>query len=169
MIVTLGATLSMLAGLVTASPALAGRGHKWELLQARPFTAPASAYCPFDVGVTFPVSKEYAKLLKASDGATLMLTTGSLQVTYTNLSTGKAITENVSGPGKTTTYPDGSITLRDTGRSGTFFTPRQAKRFGLPVIGVTAGTSTESISANGRFTSASLHGHVLVDVCAALS
>jgi hypothetical protein len=35
--------------------------------------------------------------------------------------------------------------------------------------GVTAGKLTFSISANGVMTSLSLNGHVLVDVCAALS
>jgi len=42
-------------------------------------------------------------------------------------------------------------------------------RFGLPTVSVTAGKLTFSISANHVLTSLSLRGHVLVNVCAALS
>jgi len=167
-IVALGALLGMFAGVLAASPALAGRGHKWELAQAQPFTVQGS--CAFDVGVTFPVNKEYQKVLKAADGAVLTLFTGSFKITYTNLSTGKAITETVSGPGKVTTHADGSITARLTGHTGVFLPPDLAQQFGLPPVSVTAGPFTESVAADGSLTSASLNGgHVLVDVCAALS
>jgi len=37
------------------------------------------------------------------------------------------------------------------------------------VVAVTAGQQTASIAADGTMTSLTLHGHVLVDVCAALS
>jgi hypothetical protein len=167
-IVALGAMLGMVAGALTASPALAGRGPKWEFLPAQPFTLPA-AFCGFKVRVTPLADKEYAKLLKASDGSMTTLVTGTLKVSFTNLSTGKAITENVSGPGKVTEHPDGSITATGTGHGGHFLTPADAKRFGLPTVSVTVGLLTESVAANGTRTSLSLHGHVLVDVCAALS
>jgi hypothetical protein len=55
------------------------------------------------------------------------------------------------------------------GRTGNFLSPADAKRFGLPTVSVTAGTLTGSIAPDGSITSLSLHGHVLVDVCAALS
>lgn len=167
-IVALGTLLGMLGGVVTASPALAGRGHKWELVQAKPFTLPA-LFCGFKVRVTFPVNKEFTKLLKASDGSMTMLGSGSLKTTYTNLSTGKAITENVSGPAKVTMHADGSITFRGKGHGGHFLSPADAKRFGLPTVGVVAGAFTVSVAASGGITSLSLHGHVLVNVCAALS
>jgi hypothetical protein len=168
MIVALGALLCVLGGVVTASPALAGRGHKWEFLPAQPFTLPA-LFCGFKVRVTPLADKEYAKLLKASDGSMTTLITGTLKVSFTNLSTGKVITENVSGPGKVISHPDGSITATGTGLGGHFLTPADAKRFGLPTVSVTAGLLTESVAANGTRTSLSLRGHVLVDVCAALS
>jgi hypothetical protein len=167
-IVALGAILGMFAGVVAASPALAGRGPKWELNQAEPFTVQGS--CAFDVGVTFPANNEYVKVLKAADGAVLVLFTGSFKIRYTNLSTGKAITEPVSGPGKVTTYPDGSIAVRQTGHTGVFLPPDLAQQFGLPPLSVTAGPLTESVAADGTITSLSLNGgHVLMDVCAALS
>jgi hypothetical protein len=55
------------------------------------------------------------------------------------------------------------------GHSGTFLSPADAKRFGLPTVGVLAGATTTSIAASGSITSVTLKGHVLVDVCAALS
>ena len=63
-IVALSALLGMFAGVVTASPALAGRGHKWQFLPFKPFTLPV-AFCGFKVRVTAPVNKEFAKILKA--------------------------------------------------------------------------------------------------------
>jgi len=44
-----------------------------------------------------------------------------------------------------------------------------AARFGLPTLGLTAGARTVSVAADGSITSLTLNGHVLIDVCAALS
>jgi len=56
------------------------------------------------------------------------------------------------------------------GRNGPFIlAPADAKRFGLPPVSVTAGRLAFSVAANGVLTSLPLHGHVLVDICAALS
>lgn len=167
-IVALGALLGMLAGVVTATPALAGRGHKWQFLPPRPFSVPAS-FCGFKIHVTFPVDKEYAKLVKAADGSMITLITGSLRFTFTNLITGTAITENVSGPGKIITHADGSATVTAKGRNGEFLTAAQAKRFGVPPVSVTAGALTTTVASDGTETSVTLKGHVLVNVCAALS
>ena len=170
MIVALGALLGTFAGVVTASPALAGRGPKWQPPgSAPPFTLPASV-CGFKLRVSFPVNKEYTKVLKTADGSMAFLFTGAVTVSYTNLQTGKTITVPENGPGKATIGSDGSFTEVHTGRNGPFILfPASQKRFGLPGVSVTAGKLTFSISANGVMTSLSLHGHVLVDVCAALS
>jgi hypothetical protein len=168
-IVALGALLCVLGGVVTASPALAGRGHKWQLGTAAPFTLPAS-FCGFKLRVTFPVNKEFTKILKTADGSMTFLFTGAVVASFTNLQTGKTITENMSGPGKATIHADGSITEVHTGRNGPFIlAPADAKRFGLPAVSVTAGALRFSVAANGVLTALSLHGHVLVNVCAALS
>jgi hypothetical protein len=166
-IVLLGTVLATLGGALTASPALA-RGPKWELQESNSFTLSA-AYCGFRVGLTWPVGRQYAKLLKAPDGSMITLITGALVATYTNLETGKTITENESGPAKFTESPDGSATAATTGHTGIFLEPTDARRFGLPPVSVTAGALTESYASNGNLTSVSLRGHVLVDVCAALS
>jgi hypothetical protein len=55
------------------------------------------------------------------------------------------------------------------GRSPIVLAPADAKRFGLPTVAVLAGRVTFSFDSGGNLTSLSLHGHVLVDVCAALS
>jgi hypothetical protein len=167
-IVALGALLGMFGGVVTASPALAGRGPQWEFQPTGPFTLPAD-FCGFQIGVTFPVNQEYGKVLKSSDGSVTTLITGSLTASYTNLQTGKAITENISGPGKLIAYPDGSLTVAGKGHEAPILAPADAKRFGLPAVSVTAGALTISLAPDETITSVSLQGHVLVDVCAALS
>ena len=169
MIVALGALLGMFGGVVTASPALAdGRGDGWQLVPAEPFTLPAT-FCGFELQVTTPVDKEFMKILKVADGSMTFLITGSLRVSFTNLETGKTITENVSGPAKFTVHPDGSVTFLGRGRGFLVFAPADAQRFGLPPVSVLAGAVTESIAPDGSVTSVSLQGHVLLDVCAALS
>jgi len=170
-IVALGALLGVLAGVVTGSPALAGRGPQWQPPGAAPpYTLPAS-FCGFKVRVAFPVNKEYTKVLKTADGSTTFLFTGAVTVSYTNLHTGKTIAVPENGPGKATIHADGAITEVHTGRNGPFIlSPADATRFGLPAVSVTAGRLAFSVSAPPRvITSLSLHGHVLVDVCAALA
>lgn len=168
-IVALSALLGMFGGLVTASPVFAGRGPKWQLGTANPFTLSA-LFCGFKVRVTPVVNKEYTKILKTADGSMTFLFTGDVTASFTNLQTGKTITENIPGPGKATIGADGSITEVHTGRNGPFIlTPADARRFGLPTVSVTAGALRFSVAANGVITSLSLHGHVLVNVCAALA
>jgi hypothetical protein len=166
-IVALGTLLGMSGGVVTAAPALA-RGPKWQFNAGQPFTVPAD-FCGFQIGVSFPVDKEYFKVLKAADGSMTLLVTGSLTLSNTNLSTGKIITANISGPGKITFLPDGSVITEETGRAVYALVPADAQRFGVPPVGLTAGPLTTSVDADGNLTSFSLQGHVLVDVCAALS
>ena len=125
--------------------------------------------CGFAVLVNPVVDKGFVKELKSSDGSMVFLSTGSFKVSYTNLKTGKTITENESGPGTTTVFPDNSMVATLRGVSGSFLSLADAARFGLPPVAVTAGMSTASFAPDGSMTSLSLKGHVLVDVCAALS
>jgi hypothetical protein len=170
LIVALGALLGMLAGAATASPALADRrGDGWSIGPAEPFTLPA-LYCGFEVRVTTVVNEEFTKILKTADGSMTFLFTGAITTSFTNLQTGKTITEKMNGPGKFFGNPDGSFSEVHTGLNGPFFlTPADAKRFGLPTVSVTAGALRFSIDTNGAITSLTLDGRVAVDVCAALS
>jgi hypothetical protein len=165
--VALGALLGMLGGVVTASPALA-RGPQWQFIPPVPFTLDAS-YCGFEVAVSFPTGNEFFKLLKTPDGSVILLVTGHVTASFTNLATGKNVTENLSAPQKVTVFPDGSVTVAAKGLNDFILTPAEAAQFGLPTVAVTAGALTVSVAADGSITSVSLHGHVVVDVCAALS
>jgi hypothetical protein len=51
---------------------------------------------------------------------------GAAVQTFTNELTGTTITENVSGPGTVTNYPDGSGVINTRGRSSEFFIPALA-------------------------------------------
>lgn len=97
------------------------------------------------------------------------LINGSVKTTFTNLSTGKTINANISGPAKKTESADGSLVFASKGLTAIALEPPDAKRFGLPTLFVSAGSVTLSFTAEGDTTSVSLHGHVLINVCAALS
>ena len=167
-VVALGALLGMFAGVLTASPALA-RGPKWELQPKAPVSTLPAALCGFEVQVTVLVNREFAKTLKTSDGSMILLLSGSVTASYTNLETGKTITENISGPSKTTIFPDGSYTTVEKGRNELHLAPADAARFGLPTVSVTVGARSASFAPDGSVLSLSLNGHVAVDVCAELS
>lgn len=166
--VALGALLSISAGVVTASPALA-RGDGRQVVPAPPAITLPAAFCGFGLQITFPASREFVKVLKTSDGSMILLATGFASASFTNLDTGKTLTENTSGPAKFIVSPDGSVTELEKGLNGLVLTPADAARFGLPTVSVTAGARTVSVAPDGSITSLSLQGHVLVDVCAALS
>jgi hypothetical protein len=178
LIVALGALLGMFGGVVTASPALADRGPKWVIAPAPdpldlPITLQPSGEqggdCGFRVRVTFPVNSQYLKTLKTDDSMTTFLVTGSLTASFTNLGTGKTITQNISGPSKVTAFPDGSAVVAFKGLTLFIITRDQAQQLGLPAVSVIAGGLTVSVNSDGIFTSVSPQRHVLVDICAALS
>jgi hypothetical protein len=166
-IVALGALLCVLGGVVTASPAFGGRGPKWQPPgSAPPFTLPA-LFCGFKLRVAFPVNHEFTKVLKTADGSMTFLATGANKISFT--ANGKTITADISGPIKFIDFPDGSATFLARGRQFVLLAPADAARFGLPAAFISAGALTETLDAAGNITSLSLDGHVLVDVCAALS
>jgi hypothetical protein len=170
-IVALGALLSMLAGVATAAPALAvgGRGDGWVFQDFGPgFT---TTNCGFLIQATQDVDNVFAKALTAPDGSMILLFTGAAKITFTNPANGKSVSTNVSGPAKIIVSPDGmTTTFEMMGPGPVDLTPADAARLGLPSpVFVFAGKGTATIDAAGNITSASLVGHVLVNVCAALS
>jgi hypothetical protein len=175
LIVALGALLGMFGGVVTASPALADRGPKWAIVPTPdPFilaggTNPEKSFCAFGVKVTVLVNREYYKELKTDDGSVVIsLVTGSVTASFTNVETGKTITENISGPYEFTTVDGQVVGIAFKGLTFLAVEQGRAQQFGLPAVSVIAGGLTVSV-AGPIFTSASLQGHVLVDICAALS
>lgn len=169
LIVALGALLGLFGGVVTASPALA-RGPKWTFLDfGTHFTEPA-ALCGFKILGTQLVDKVYLKTLKTTDGSTEVLITGAAKIALTNPANGKTITQNVSGPGKIIFNADGSTILLGKGIAPFGLAPADQARFGLPGLFIFAGALTATIAPNGiTTTSLTLNGHILVNVCAALS
>jgi hypothetical protein len=169
-IVALGALLGLFGGVVTASPALAGRGPKWTYLNfGTHFTEPA-ALCGFTINGTQLVDKVYVKTLKTAGGSTILLFTGSARIRLTNPANGKSVTANTSGPAKLILNADGSSILLGKGIEPFGLAPADQARFGLPGLFIFAGALTAAFAPDGiTVTSLTLHGHMLVDVCMALS
>ena len=169
-VVALGALLSMFGGVVTASPALAGgRGDGWQFVDFGPgFTEPAD-HCGFPIQATQDVDNVFVKVLKTADGSTIFLSTGSAKITFTNPLNGKSVSVNTSGPAENTVNADGSFTFRATGPEPVGLSPAEQALTGLPGQFVSAGPLTGAVDANGNLTSLTLQGHILVNLCAALS
>jgi hypothetical protein len=167
--VALGALLGVFGGVATAAPALAaGRGDGWELFPFEPGTA--TGFCPFGVFIDFPVNNAFQKIQTSPPGSLILLLNGSLRISFTNVDTGKTITENVTGSGKAIVNPDDSLSIRQEGHLGLItLEAADAERFGLPPLGVIGGVLHEEIAPNGTYTSVTMQGHLLVDICAALN
>jgi hypothetical protein len=77
---------------------------------------------------------------------------------------------NASGPGTLHIYPDGSLTVATQGHAFLFFFADEAEALGLPsAVFLWAGQTHLTVGADGISTSVTLQGHMLLDVCAALS
>ena len=114
--------------------------------------------CPtFDLQLTAATDREVAKEFFADGQLARIITTGSLTVTFENLTTGKTVIENLSGPGTQTFNPDGSSTLVIEGLNAGW-------------IGdlVTSGRIVLTLAADGTVTSYSAVPHS-ASLCALLS
>ena len=110
------ATLMLGAWLFASVQAQAAGPVRVELNFGPPIVFPGA--CPtFDVQLTATTDREVAKEFFADGQLARMITTGSLTVSFENLTTGKTISENLSGPGIQTFNPDGSSTLVIMGRN----------------------------------------------------
>jgi hypothetical protein len=168
--VALGALLSMFGGAAAATPALAGgRGDGWQFIDFRPgFT---TDNCGFPINVTVDADNVFGRALTAPDGSTIFQFNGAFKLTWTNPANGKSISMNVPGPLKFTVSPDGmTATSTGTGRTALDLTPADAAVLGVPAVFVFAGRGTATIDlSTGNVISGSIRGHILVNICAALS
>ena len=167
MIVALGTLLGIFGGAVTTAPALAvgGRGDGWVFQDFGPgFT---TDNCGFLITATQDVDNVFMKALTAPDGSMIMLSTGAAKITFT--ANGKSVTENTSAASKGTVNPDGTATFVSTGPMPIDLMPADAARLGLPAVFVFTGRGTALLDAFGNIISASMDGHILVNLCAALS
>jgi hypothetical protein len=134
-------------------------------LPAGPFEIPAGVVCSFGVSGGDPiVNNQVVKTFPPEpNGDVVQLATGAFVFPLTNTSTGKTITVNISGPGRFTIHPDGSITLEARGRW--FFALIENAPFNALI---NSGRVVASIATDGTLTFLSRSGHV-EDVCALLS
>jgi hypothetical protein len=65
--------------------------------------------------------------------------------------------------------PDGTATFVSTGPMPIDLMPADAARLGLPAVFVFTGRGTALLDAFGNIISASMDGHILVNLCTALS
>ena len=169
-IVVLSALLGVLGGTVTAAPALArGRGDGWQFVAIPRHFTEAADHCGFPILGTQLVDKVFMKELKTAGGTTIFLATGAAKVRFTNPANGKSVTAVTSGPVKIIVNPDGSFTIRAKGHTPVGLSPAEQALTGLPGQFVSAGALTGTFDATGNLTSATLHGHILVNICAALT
>ena len=167
MIVALGTLLGIFGGAVTTAPALAvgGRGDGWVFQDFGPgFT---TDNCGFHIVATQDVDNVFARALTAPDGSMIMLSTGAAKITFT--ANGKSVTENTSAASKGTVNPDGTATFVSMGPMPIDLLPADAARLGLPAVFVFAGRGTALLDASGNIISATMDGHILVNLCTALS
>jgi len=133
-------------------------------LPAEPFEAPAGLFCSFGVLSEPVVNNQVVKTFPPEpNGDVVQLATGAFVQRLTNTSTGKSITVNISGPGRFTIHPDGSVTLEASGRW--FFAVVENAPFSAFI---NSGHAVLSIGTDGTVTLVSHRGHV-EDVCALLS
>lgn len=103
---------------------------------------PAKAgFCPFNVQVKVVENGEMQQTNTLSDGTTVQNVTGTLVLRFQNLSTGKTITRDESGPYTITSHPDGTGTASYTGNNYFVLGPHSRANTGLPGLFFTTGTS----------------------------
>jgi hypothetical protein len=163
----LATLLVSVAALALAAPARAADPRV-------PLTAPdatLSGYCNgFDVSVVFSRYNQYViRQSTAPDGTTTSQIAGHATATVTNLSTGKSVSYNVSGPGRVVSYPNGAFTVDAAGPNLLWTLPENSAS-GVPAISYTTGHVTFAVDASGKTISYSLAGGARqVDVCAVLT
>jgi hypothetical protein len=116
----------------------------------------AGEFCSFAVLLEFPVARVIAKTFPPKpNGDVVEIQTGHVVARFTNVSTGTAITYNISGPVRLTFHADGSDTVELPGPQGQFNT-------------INWGRIVLEFSPDGELTSFKQTGHT-EDICAALS
>jgi hypothetical protein len=132
----------------------------------QPFDLPLSR-CGFPIGVGVVSDREYViHDTFLADGTEIQRITGELVLSFTNTTTGKTVTENVSGPSTSTFAPDGSGRFQGQGRSWLSFGPLGQANTREPGLVFTDGVVVVGFSGNVA-TSFSLSG-TQVDGCALL-
>jgi hypothetical protein len=160
--------LAMLAALLFSQVGTVGANQPTrQFIPASPFTL--SGVCSFDVHIDFLANKEYATILVDHAGnPTAILTTGVLKVSLTNLSNGKSLDLNISGPGRSVTNPDGSATLTSWGPWLWFIAPGDLPNYS-PRMFFISGQMVAQFNSDGHLTALQIIGGTTQDMCVALA
>jgi hypothetical protein len=109
---------------------------------------PGAAFCGFDVDINVIENNEFATTTTFADGTTVTSVAGRFVESYTNVSTGKAIIRNVSGPTTTTARPDGTATFVGGGSNRLIFGPRGRINTREPPLVITSGHVVVTFDGN---------------------
>jgi hypothetical protein len=119
---------------------------------------PAGIVCTFAVQAAVVTNNEFQNVTQLPDGGTVTKIRGNLVLSFENLSTGKTIEKNVSGPTTTTASADQSnVTFQGEGLNWFAIGPHGQANTGEPGLVFTNGRLTVTI-ANGTVQTFSLHG-----------
>jgi hypothetical protein len=131
------AAVGVLAGIAVATPS-GDPPHRAPVGNTDFDLGPQVCGFPIHVGVV--ADKEYFTHQQTlPDGTLIQQVNGRLVESFTNADTGKTIVENLSGPGKFTTYPDGSFLTDATGLNAQFFGPIGRANTGEPGFVLSSG------------------------------
>ena len=125
-------------------------------------------FCAFPVNIHFTDANQYIiHQTVAPDGTTTLDITGRARATVTNVSTGKQVSYNISGPGTIVIFPDGAFSI-DAHGPNLLWTRRDLSFPGVPAISYTTGHVRVQVDASGDTTDHSLSGR-RTDVCQVLA
>jgi hypothetical protein len=130
-----------------------------------PVSLDAGLVCPFAVTWTFPADGNFQITHTDSSGGVRWIWGGGHNVTrVTNVSNGKSVDINSTGPGKITSNDDGSFTLAGSGHwlVGYFPTDNPAG----PRTVLYSGNIVLHVAPDGQLTLVSYNGTAPQDVCA---
>ena len=134
---------------------------------AETFDLPAGLACSFEVAAQPVINKEFTKTFPPEpNGDVVVLINGRLVEQVTNVSTGRSITVNISGPATEVLHSDGSVTLTARGSSFLILFPTDITPG--PAFLINTGRYVATFNAAGQETLISQSG-TQFDVCAALS
>lgn len=165
----------MSALLVLASAASAG--SPWTLVTDPlgagtpngPVIRPAGHNCSFNLLISVVANHEQQRQITlgppAPAGTVETDLRGELILSFTNQSTGAAVTRDVSGPNNTVAYPDGSGVITGAGNNWWTFGPVSRGNTGEP--GAFTSTGPFVLDFSGNFVTSFKAKHV-TDLCALL-
>src|SRR5439155_9533001 len=158
--------LLVLTVLLVPGTALA-RGDGWQFIPSSDYTTES---CGTTVANHVLVNKEYAKIVSAPDGSTVIaVLTGVLKIRLTDLETDLSLVVNASGTGHGAVFfPNGDFLFQSSGPALVTLTPDQAAATGLPEIFLNKGNMRLLFGADGSVQVLSRTGR-LVDLCARLT